>query len=121
GVGSILSGKLLCYNALTSQTTVLKINKTEAIINSDLKDKNIFSKKQLAFNREFASDEVSIKDVLSKENIQFIDVREVHERPKIDALEITSIPLSELENSIDKILTEKQKVIFCQSGMRSKK
>lgn len=120
-IGHVLSGKLICYNALTAQTTVLKINKTEAIINSVLKDKDIFTKKQLDFNCEFASDEVSIKDILSKENIQFIDVREVHERPKIDAIEITSIPLSELENSLDKIHTEKQKVIFCQSGIRSKK
>ncbi|MDO7173307.1 molybdopterin-synthase adenylyltransferase MoeB [Mariniflexile sp. AS56] len=121
GIGDVLSGKLLCYNALTAQTTVLKINKSEAIIDAVLKGKDTFSDKQTEFNCEFLTEVVSIKDVVSKENIQFIDVREVHELPKVDLLDVTAIPLSELENSIHKIDGEKQKVVFCQSGIRSKK
>src|SRR5690606_792710 len=32
GIGKVLSGQVLCYNALTSQTSILKINKSEAQI-----------------------------------------------------------------------------------------
>ena len=33
---------------------------------------------------------------------------------------MTSIPLSEIKNSIHKIDNKKQKVFFCQAGIRSK-
>ncbi|WP_308992282.1 HesA/MoeB/ThiF family protein [Mariniflexile litorale] len=121
GIGNVLSGKLLCYNALTSQTMVLKISKSEATIHAVLKEKDAFSNKQVDFNCEFVPKVISIKDVFSKEDVQFIDVREVHELPKVDSINVSAIPLSELENSIHKINSEKQKVIFCQSGIRSKK
>lgn len=120
-IGEVLSGKLLCYDALTTTTTILKIRKSETTVNSVLEDKDTFTKKEVDFNCEFTSEVVLIKDVFSKKHIQFIDVREVHEFPKINGIEITAIPLSELKNSIDKIDSEKQKVIFCQSGIRSKK
>ena len=66
---------------------------------------------------------ISIKEVIDRANIQIIDVREPHETPKIESLdlEVTLIPLSELEQSIEKINPEKQKAIFCQSGIRSKR
>lgn len=117
GIGNILNGKLLCYNALTSQTSILKLNKSEIEISKVLKEQDSFHKKQLISNCESESNTISIKEVLFKDNIQFIDVREPHELPKIEAI---SIPLSELENSIHKIDSEKRKVIFCQSGTRSK-
>ncbi|MGK0254198.1 MAG: molybdopterin/thiamine biosynthesis adenylyltransferase/rhodanese-related sulfurtransferase [Mariniflexile sp.] len=120
GIGAVLNGKLLCYNALTSQTSILKISKSEAEISKILKEKDNFHKKDLISNCELETIEISIKAVLEKENVQFIDVREPHELPKIEAIKITSIPLSELKNSIHKIDSGKQKVVFCQSGIRSK-
>ncbi len=119
GIGNVLNGKLLCYNALTSQTSILKINKSEEI-NNVLKNQDSFHKKKLISNCEFEPIEVSIKEISEIENVQFIDVREPHELPKIEAVSITPIPLRELENSIHKIDSEKQKFIFCQSGIRSK-
>ncbi|MFG6687330.1 molybdopterin-synthase adenylyltransferase MoeB [Mariniflexile sp. HNIBRBA6329] len=120
GIGNVLSGKLLCYNALNSQTSILKINKSETEIAKVLKEQSNFHKKQLIENCDFTTSEISIKDISTFENMQFIDVRELHELPKIESIPIISIPLSELENSINKIDTEKQKVVFCQSGIRSK-
>ena len=120
GIGAVLNGKLLCYNALTSQTSILKISKSEAEISKILKEKDNFYEKELISNCELETIEISIKAVLEKENVQFIDVREANELPKIESIIITSIPLSELENSIHKIDSGKQKVVFCQSGIRSK-
>ncbi|ULC58498.1 HesA/MoeB/ThiF family protein [Flaviramulus sp. BrNp1-15] len=121
GIGTTLSGKLLCYNALTSNTTNLKINKSEEAINSVLKDINNFHKKQLNNSCEVEIIDVSIKDMLSNKNIQFIDVREPHEHPKVNELQVTYIPLSILENNIDQVDKSKDVALFCQSGIRSKK
>ena len=120
GIGKVLNGKLLCYNALTSQISTLKINKSETEITKILKEQNSFHKKYLVSNCDFESIEISIKTILDYEKVQFIDVRELNELPKIENISITPIPLSELKNSIHKIDSEKKKVIFCQAGIRSK-
>lgn len=119
GIGNVLSGKLLYYNALSSQISTLKINKSEDKIENVLKEKHHFNKKQLEFDCEFQSD-ISIKDVLLKDNVQYIDVREAHEQPKVKGLEIIQIPLNQLKNNLEKIDSSKEKLIFCQSGIRSK-
>lgn len=120
GIGTVLSGKLLCYHALTSQTSIIKIKKSRQEIEKVLKAIDSFDKKQATDACGFESFEISIKDILHKENVQFIDVRDIHELPKIKDIPITSIPLKTLENQISKIDPEKQKVFFCQSGIRSK-
>src|SRR5690606_5474889 len=79
GIENVLSGKLLCFNALTSETSILKINKSEEQIEKILKEKHLFHLRQLESNCEFPSDDVSIKEVTNFENAQFIDVREAHE------------------------------------------
>lgn len=120
-LGDVLSGKLLCFNAQTSKTYILKINRNENSINSVLNDKTNFHNNDADFKCEIDIDDVSITSILSKENIQFIDVRETHEQPKVEGLEVTLIPLSDLKNNLNKIDLKKEKYLFCQSGIRSKK
>lgn len=121
GIGKVLSGKLLCYSALNSQTSLLKINKSDAVINAVLKEKAGFSEQKMDFNCQFEEAAISIYAISSKENIQFLDVRERHELPRIVSNKVTVIPLSELEHLLHKIDTKKQIAVFCQSGIRSKK
>ncbi|MBJ6367262.1 HesA/MoeB/ThiF family protein [Snuella sedimenti] len=122
GIGDVLSGKLLCYNALTLQTITLNITKSNNEIQKVLKTQHLFHKKQMTNNAcEVDIIDISISEMLSKSNIQLIDVREPHETPKVENLPITYIPLSELENSLDKIDPNKVKGLFCQSGIRSKR
>ncbi|GAA3629737.1 molybdopterin-synthase adenylyltransferase MoeB [Flavivirga jejuensis] len=121
GLGNTLSGELLCYNALNNKTVTLKISKSAKEIETILSKKDSFDTNQVEELCEIDENLISIKEVADQTNIQIIDVREIHETPKIESLEVTSIPLSELEQSIHKIDSEKQKVIFCQSGIRSKK
>lgn len=120
GIGKVLSGKLLCYDALTYQTTVLNIKRSENGIQKVLLAKDNFNKQELNEYCEVQVREVSIKDILKKGNIQFIDVRETHEHPKIDEILVTEIPLSTLKHHIDKISTNKEKALFCHSGIRTK-
>jgi len=120
-LGNVLSGKLLCYNALTAETITLTVNKSELEINKVLNQKDTFQDSQEEFNCDISFDEISVEKALQKENVQFIDVRETHEQPKVNHINPIEIPLSELELHFDKIDSEKEKIIFCQSGIRSKK
>ena len=120
GIGNILSGKLFCYNALTLENSTIKIKRDQVQIDKVLKAKGNFSKRKLQEECTFIPKDVSIRDALRNTNAQFIDVRESHEQPKVEGIDITYIPLSELEQHLHKIDKEKDKFIFCQSGIRSK-
>lgn len=119
-LGNVLSRKLFCYNALTTQTNTLIVNKSENEINKILSNKDNFQNTKKEFSCSFSLPEISIEEAFQKNNVQFVDVREHHELPKVEALNPTIIPLSEFENNLDKIDSEKEKIIFCQVGIRSK-
>lgn len=120
GLGDVLSGKLLCYNALKIQISTLKIKRNETAIQLVIDREHSFEKKQINIGCEIEVIEVSISEIVLEKNIQFIDVRESHEQPKVDNLNVTYIPLRELETSLHKIDLSKTKALFCKSGMRSK-
>ena len=119
-IGNILSGKLLIYNALNFQTSVIKINKSEEEINKILNEKHAFETKTMSFSCNSETTQISIEEALKKENIQFVDVREPSELPKIEHITITSIPLNDLEDNLEQLETNKVLILFCQSGKRSK-
>jgi len=121
GLGNVLSGNLLCYNALTAETIKLSVHKSDIEIAKVLSQKDTFQDNQSVFNCDINFNEISVEKALQKENIQFIDVRETHELPKVDIINPILIPLSELELHLDKIDAKKENIVFCQSGIRSKK
>ncbi|MDO5981057.1 HesA/MoeB/ThiF family protein [Flavivirga spongiicola] len=121
GLGQPLSGKLLCYNALNSQTITLNINRSSSEIEAILSKKDSFHTQNVEEICEIEIDTISITEAINQTNIQIIDVRETHEIPKIESLDITYIPLGILESQLEKVDSEKKKAIFCQSGIRSKK
>jgi len=120
GIGHVLTGKILFYDTLKNQTTILTVKKSEAEIQKVLLNKNEFHKQQFENHCQVDEPGISIKEILNKENIQFIDVREPHEQPKVEGIPVTRIPLGELENYLEKVSVDMEKVIFCQTGIRSK-
>ena len=120
GIGNVLSGKCRCCDALTNQTSILKVKKNEAIFRSVLNGKNTFLNKQINVDCNIDISEISLKDIVFEEDIQFIDVREFDELPKIENIEVTLIPVSLFEQNLKKIDSDKKKILFCQSGIRSK-
>ncbi|SOC79301.1 adenylyltransferase and sulfurtransferase [Salinimicrobium sediminis] len=120
GLGKVLSGKLLCYDALSSQVTTINVKRKEVKIQKVLQDKKIFQKRILGTTRKVDFTEVSLKEVMEKQDLQLIDVRELHEQPKVDDHRVLRIPLSRIEQHLDEISDRKIKAIFCQSGIRSK-
>ena len=65
--------------------------------------------------------DIEAKDAFLIKDACFIDVREEYEQPKIDSLNPIYIPLGELEENTHTIPKDKEIIIFCQSGVRSKK
>ena len=120
GLGDVLSGKLLFYNALTNDITTLNINRIDTQIKNVMTQKSKFEDLEEASSCNSSPIEVSIRDIIDKKDAQFIDVRELDEFPKVSALNPSTIPLRELENNLSEIDSEKEKFIFCQAGVRSK-
>lgn len=120
GLGKLLSGKLLCYDALSNQFTTLTVKRKENEIQKVLLDQSSFKNRILGSACKVNKVEISLKDVIEKQDLQLIDVRELHEQPKVDDHRVLRIPLSRMEEHFDEISDSKVKAIFCQSGIRSK-
>lgn len=120
GFDGVLSGKLLCFNAKTSETITLKVEKNDSEVEKVLARKDNFQ----TFNYDAFCDlfelEISAEEIIHLENVQFFDVRELGEQPQLDFENCIQIPLSELEQNIGQIDSEKNNILFCQTGSRSK-
>lgn len=119
GLGTVLSGKILYYNALTMQSNTIAIQKSEHADYDTVVAQ--FQKQEVQFSCVSEIQEITIAEALQKQNVQFIDVREIHETPKITTLDYINIPLNQLEQQLEIIDTAKETILFCQSGIRSKK
>ncbi len=122
GFGTVLSGKLLCYDALQMQIHTMILQKSITEINKIKSKREEFSRNK--FSNELCNKNaptIHIKEALLRNNIQLIDVRESHEMPFIKGDNILNISLKELKENLSKIQANKEVMIFCQSGYRSKK
>jgi adenylyltransferase/sulfurtransferase len=52
--------------------------------------------------------------------IEFVDVRELHEIPKIDELRGLAIPSNEIAHRFQEISKNHTVVMYCQTGVRSR-
>lgn len=121
GIGEPLTGKLFVMDALTLTTRIIRIPrlperpKIVELINYD----EFCGVETTESNDEVSSEELE-EWLKSGVDFQLIDVREPHEYA-LDNLGGELMPLSHLEDFVDKISREKMVVVHCQSGMRSQK
>ncbi|MDF1672293.1 MAG: molybdopterin-synthase adenylyltransferase MoeB [Vicingaceae bacterium] len=123
-IGEPLSGKLLMYDALQANQFTVDIQRNEEQmkiaqqIDFSSYDYDYFCGIKKSENmKEISAQE--LKELLAKEDIQVIDVREVHETPKVEALNAINIPLQSVPYNMDKIAKDKKVVVHCQHGVRS--
>ncbi len=122
GLGETLAGKLLMYNSLTTQFSSFTIQRVASEISKILESANRFETTDYdLFCGVKQISEITAKEAFSVKNAQFIDVRESHEQPKIESLNPICIPLGILEQKLHTISKEKETIVFCQSGIRSKR
>lgn len=121
GVGEVLSGKFLTFDALTMMQTAFKFKKVEANTKIDsFTDYQAFC----GITTEPQSDEITVEELAEwlaeNPDLQLVDVREDYEHEDYNIGGI-NIPLSELEDRYSEIDTSKKAVLYCQKGGRSMK
>ncbi len=121
GFKSVLSGKLYCYDAKTTNSYTLKVNKIPSEIEKVHNNKDAFEDQKFNIACNHSEDEIHAEKLLTMDNIMFIDVRETHEQPQLTLENCIQIPLGMLENRIDDIDKSNTNIVVCQSGIRSLK
>jgi len=123
GVGEPLSGRLFLFDALTFETRTLKVHKDpeqEPVVK--LIDYEMFCGIGEPDEEQSKVKEITVQELESlrdqREAYQLIDVREPYEY-EIANLEGLLIPLSEVQEKVDQIASDKKVVIHCRSGARS--
>lgn len=134
GIGTPLIGKLLCYNALSSEFTELKLRKNpdcpicgKKPTISKLIDYNQFCgipsiEDSIHDAAEFEISPVELKKKLDfGEKISLIDVREPHELEICKIGNAKNLPLSDFNSKINQLDSSENIVLFCHHGVRSMK
>ncbi len=114
GLGDVLSGKLLQFDALHLRQFILKFKKTEASTIEKLEDNYEFFCGISEYN------EITLEELeASKDQYNLLDVRTEaeHEDENIGGI---NIPIGELLFSLEDVPTDKPLVVYCQEGIRSK-
>ena len=120
GFDHVLTGKLLCYNSKTADITTIKVKKSEKTFEDIHSRKGHLKDQYPEPSCEFKVEEISAEEALNKEDVQFIDIREPDEYPQFDIPPSLQIPLGTLEQNLNRLPAEKEYIIYCQSGVRSK-
>ena len=117
GLGKILSGKLWCYDALTTSVQLYKIQRKEAVIQETLARSIQVEPHTSICNTDIRK--ISLEDAMILPDLQLVDVREQGELPLIQNQEILSWPLSAIKTTTSPFEPSQNLVLFCQHGQRS--
>jgi molybdopterin/thiamine biosynthesis adenylyltransferase/rhodanese-related sulfurtransferase len=115
-IGTVLSGKLLLYDALNFQTQIIDFAKNPKAVEKG------FINGSLLLNSKKVIEDLSPEAFLEKCSqlgIVVIDVRESGEMPEFKGENVIQIPLKELEEYSKKLNKNQEIVLFCQTGQRS--
>lgn len=115
GIGEVLSGKLLQFDALSMRQNILTFKKNPSIQITDLSDD------YQGFCGLVEIAEVNFSEF--KANVsayQVLDVRTAKEYQEFSIAGL-NIPLDELTERLSEIPTDKKLLVVCKSGMRSRK
>jgi len=123
GIGEPLTNQLLMYNALTSQVYQLGLSARKDTRLLIPNDEAAFLKTDYewlcsAQPADCEIDAGTFNNLLSKEKIQVIDVRELSELPEVNEFAHIKIPLATLSENLS-LINSDTVVAFCQTGKRS--
>ena len=115
-IGTVLSGKLLIYDALHFQTQIIDFAKNPKAIEKG------FINGSMLLHRKKEIEDLSPEAFLEKCNqlgIVVIDVRESDEMPEFKGENVVKVPLDKLEEYSKQLNKNQEIVLFCQTGQRS--
>ena len=120
GIGKVLSGRLMIYNALQSSFMEIKINKTDV----EFLTKEEFLKFDYQGYCEFSigmGKSITLEELANLSSDVFVvDVRGIWEQPQLENKRILHAPLHEIAGYVKEIPTDKKVYVICQHGVRSK-
>ncbi|MEO8146331.1 MAG: molybdopterin-synthase adenylyltransferase MoeB [Bacteroidia bacterium] len=125
GIGEVLSGKLLFFDALIMQSSIIEIERNPDVENVTPATIEELKKQDYNFDCEINDmiNEITVEQLQlyfeNEDNIQIIDVRDENELPFVDELSGLKIPLFDIENNLEKISRDKKVILYCKSGIRS--
>lgn len=126
-IGEPLSGKLMLINTQNNSTSMLDVNRADEQVEkvrlsnslTDTYGNTCETKQSTQELKELTVEE--LKAMLSNDiKIEFVDVRELDEIPKIDELRGLAIPSNEIAHRFQEISKIHTVVIYCQTGVRSR-
>ena len=114
GIGEVLSGKLLLFDALQMQTQLIPFSRDPEAKITELKEVNSLCAAAI-------SDSVTYDEYLkSPECFNLLDVRNAEERIAF-SIGGLHIPLSQLESRYSELTSKDNLLVYCASGIRSLK
>ncbi len=130
GIGELLSRKLLLVDALSMSFNTIELKRNDAWLKSMPKSEKEFKKMNYEFFCTSMQNKSTVKEISvsrlndlinSMEDIQLLDVREPNENPFVDELNDSKIPLNSIEQRVKEIPRDKKVIVFCRSGIRSRR
>jgi adenylyltransferase/sulfurtransferase len=114
----ILSGKLLYYNSIKGQTSLLSLPNYSHKRRKQIKEQGFIPD---VYGQGCPNEvrSISLEEAFELKNAQFVDVRNASEEPKIDLSNCIQIPMTELAARMDQLNEARPFVFFCASGIRS--
>lgn len=122
GYGNPLVNRVLFFNSLTSQSYEVEILPNPGAREAMPQSMASF----MITDYELACEgikQLTWAEAMRKMNseVAFVDVREPGELPPLECTGLVKIPLSQLENHLDRLEDSEEVLFFCQSGIRSQK
>lgn len=124
GIGKVLCNTVISYNVLSNRFEKFTISPLENTGSSIPGSQSEFSK----YNYERfcgikkSENEISVEDfydLLVKENVRVIDIREENEMPLLRKFKTEKIPMTVFEKNISLLNSDETIVLICQTGKRS--
>jgi len=117
GIGKVLSGSLVVYDALAQSTQSIRLHRNETQIAIGIQNGNSIRKRS-----DIEVRNITIADFLeaiTQKTHLIIDIRETHEEPKLTFETIATVPVSQLEAYIESHDKSQKILLFCQHGHNS--
>jgi adenylyltransferase/sulfurtransferase len=123
GLGEVMNGEVMLYNALQNTHTKIKLQRNENAIKKSPGSVDEFINMDYDYLCGNVENPLEIginefEELLGK-GAEVIDVREYGELPAIDNFKFTQIPMSQIQLEYHKISKEKECILVCQYGVRS--
>ncbi len=119
GIGSVLNGRLLLYNALDNSVQTIDFQKNENEINKGMQNGLSILNAEPTTEIGLLSSSDFFREAQNKNNL-VIDIREHYEEPKVMIENYKTVPLGQLDDFLKHIDKNQKIILFCQNGSRSK-